>query len=88
MIEFWLRTRGVQSLGNLEISRWLLIGVSQAQGGLVRSSEDNLARPTQLFTCTVGRGILPIIFERLKILFRPLPLPGGTGKGPADRPIC
>ena len=80
VIEFWLRTRGVQSLGNLEILRWLLIGVSQAQGGLVRSSEDNLAQPTQLFTCTVGRGILPIIFERLKILFRPSTPPSAQGK--------
>ena len=85
VIEFWLRTRGVQSLGNLEISRWLLIGVSQAQGGLVRSSEDNLARPTELFTCTVGRGILPIIFERLKILFRPLYPSLRPGEGVKDR---
>ena len=86
MIEFWLRTRGVQSLGNLEISRWLLIGVSQAQGGLLRSSEDNLARPTRLFACTVGRGILPIIFvERLKILFRPLYPSLRPGEGVKDR---
>ena len=86
MIEFWLRTRGVQSLGNLQISRWLLIGLRQAQAGPPqRSSEDTgLA-----YTAIHRRGvILPITFERLKILFRPLPLPGGTGKGPADGPIC
>lgn len=89
MIEFWLRTRGVQSLGNLQISRWLLIELRPRQAHR-RDPLKTVAWPTQLFRCTVGGGlILPITFERLKILFRPLPPPrGGTGKGPADGPIC
>ena len=40
---------------------------------------------TELFTCTVGRGILPIIFERLKILFRPLYPSLRPGEGVKDR---
>ena len=88
VIEFWLRTRGVQSLGNLQISRWLLIELRPRQAHR-RDPLKTVAWPTQLFRCTVGRGlILPITFERLKILFRPLPPPRGTGKGPADGPIC
>ena len=46
VIEFWLRTRGVQSLGNLQISRWLLIGLRQAH----RDPLKTLAWPKQLFT--------------------------------------